>query len=201
MRESWNRGERLPQRSADPLPILITQKGSNPLVVLSLGETFYGDLCHYEGMTLPHVKDGPCWVCDRTKHKPKWQGYLAVYETEHKVNRVLAFPDGAGRQLMAFLVQFGSLRGCKFELRRKDPEQRNSKLLVSLIERVPTDRLRPEFDPMPSVRKLLGVNEAYYLSESYRHREEPARVVKSTVPMPTGPVNPLSFWAPKGVDQ
>jgi len=179
-------GVPLPPRAEELVPLVVSQKGESPLTVIVLNDTYYGTMIHWGGMTLPHFSEGQCPFCERLSSDPHWQGYLGVWSERHKDVKTLAISAGGCRQLLLLLARFQTLRGCKIELTRSDKTRTNSHLLVTLVERVETGKLKAAFDVRPSVGKLLGVNEAYFNSDGYRRNPNAAGRKVKLPPLPVG---------------
>lgn len=146
----------LPVRPPTPWFKLIWPHGTAPLTVVFLSDDFSAAWSHHwSGRTTPCYGDGICEDCAR--QAPRYLAFAPVWHPDPQPLAVFRFSEWAAGRLTSIRAQAGTLRGRKVTCRRR-PGRPNAP--VDLTDEGPVARpelLPPEFDPWPSVNRVLGV--------------------------------------------
>ena len=159
---------------------VVAPKGTVPLLVAFLSDSFFGQWTHWmgdqrtgKGITLPCDNTEQCPYCQAGLGN-RWTGFAPVWCRNDNDSRVVALTEGAARQLLPTLSQRGSLRGIACKLQRQ-PGKVNNPVQVTFEKEIPSHKLPPAFDIMDSLARLWGVNGQAFQRAPKNSKDLPAR--------------------------
>ena len=160
-----NPGAPLPEEPGKRWWKIIAPKGTTPLMVMFLSDSFEGYWTHWipsgqghNGFTLPCTRTFQCPYCKPEEpHGSRWTGYAPVWSQNDRDTKILAIAEGMARQLLPIITRRGTLRGVVVELRRK-PGKVNNPVTVAVKEERDPKKVMPAFDIYDSLSRLWGIN-------------------------------------------
>lgn len=158
-------GAPLPVRTNERWYMVVSPKGETKIRGTILADTFLGVWVHWDGCALPCTETHDCPAC-KAGLGHRWQGYVAFWQWGVDRRVVLALSEGAARQLLKPLDEYGSLRGVSIEMARKFPRKPNSSLLVKVTSRHEPAEIMGEHPITDSLNRLWGLNMQFWAKKT-----------------------------------